>query len=127
MSIYNTLKIIVLMLYIFHVDDLSLSSNVIGRSKLSEKKRILLQSSGSSSLYISSSQSSSNENTIQFHNSTSFSVDDRGEKCTVLKHHVDDDILKDLDLEKSLGSDLIARLQYPITKNSVNVSTLQIF
>lgn len=48
-------------------------------------------------------------------------MDDHGEECEVLKHRVDDDILKDIDVEKSIGSAIMTRLHYKIDKESVHV------
>ena len=96
------------------VDDLSLSSSVIKRNKLSDKQEDLLNASEESSL---------GNHRIQLLNSTEIVVNEKGERCTVLKHQVDDDMLQNLDEEKSIGSQLLSRLQYPITKESVSVGS----
>lgn len=51
-------------------------------------------------------------------------TDKDGNECTVLQYQVDDDILKDIDLEKSLGSEVMKRLQYRVDKDTVNVNIL---
>ena len=54
-------------------------------------------------------------------NSVNITVDDNGEECVVLRHRIDDDILKDIDMEKSIGSAIMNRLHYKIDKETVNV------
>lgn len=58
---------------------------------------------------------------IELFNSSEVIVDEHGEQCVVLKHEVDDDILQDIDIEKSAGCEVFNRLQYRIDKGSIKV------
>lgn len=58
---------------------------------------------------------------IELFNSSEVIVDEHGEQCIVMKHEVDDDILQDIDIEKSIGCEIFNRLQYRIDKDSMKV------
>lgn len=105
------------------LDDLSFTTKRIRRSVLSDRdhsllatKRLSLKVSTKDSTQIPSSLSD-----IELFNSSEVIVDEHGEQCIVMKHEVDDDILQDIDIEKSIGCEIFNRLQYRIDKDSMKV------
>lgn len=68
-----------------------------------------------------STQIPSSLSDIELFNSSEVIVDEHGEQCIVMKHEVDDDILQDIDIEKSIGCEIFNRLQYRIDKDSMKV------
>ena len=85
-----------------------------------------IQSSIQSSDLTSSTASSlqtlyGQENSIEFYNSADIVVDEGGEECVIIKHNVDEDILRGIDIEKNIGSFFMKQLQYKIDKDNVNV------
>lgn len=114
------------------IDYLSFSTNHINRSILSEKNTIMIDSSNNSFTVSkkqnlvklpkdSSPQNIPEDSPIPQFNKQNVVIDKDGNECTVLQYHAGDDILKGIDLEKSIGSPIMKRLQYKVDKESVNV------
>lgn len=103
--------------------DLSFTTKRIRRSALSGRDNSLLATKRLS-LKVSAKESTpihSSSTEIELFNSSEVIVDEHGEQCVVLKHEVDDDILQDIDIEKSAGCEVFNRLQYRIDKGSIKV------
>lgn len=74
-----------------------------------------------SSSLVSSPRIIPQDSPISQFNEQNIITDKDGNECTVLQYQIDDDILKDIDLEKSIGSEVMKRLQYRVDKATVNV------